>query len=137
MDDLIEKLEAATEGSRGLDIAIYKLVSGLQPSERDPDWIGPDDGWNHGSWKGRAPPYTTSLDSALLLVPEGMLWRVGSAEAEANVIWESKPSYYTEQGTGESWASDGDTFNAALALCIASLKARAAGSVCETEEADP
>lgn len=109
IEALIAELGAATEGSRELEEAIDRIV-------RPEEWTVRNSplGW---------PDYTRSLDAAVTLVPEGMLWQVGTAEGEATVIWESKPSYYTESSTGESWASDGDTFNAALALCAAALKA--------------
>lgn len=59
MDDLLDKLRAATEGSRELDSQIY-LYLGL--TTRPEQWkihVG-------------LPHYTTSLDAALTLVPEGL-----------------------------------------------------------------
>jgi len=53
------------------------------------------------------PPYTTSLDAALTLVPEGCGWMVMSSAAKVGV-----------------WPSHGAT--PALALCAAALRARAA-----------
>lgn len=112
---LIEKLEAASEGSRELDLWISHLAG------------------KHGSTfhhneaferiqRGRKlldmkwlPHYTTSLDTALSLVPEGKLWTV---------------SNYNGFGQCEAWFDDGDfchpAATPALALCIAALKTRAA-----------
>lgn len=124
---LIAELEAATEGSRELDAKITAAVKGRVFKK----WLGyyyefEGGVGGYGGNKQDMPLYTTSLDAALTLVPEGMLWQVSTAESEADVIWESSPSHYTERAVGESWAADEDTFNPALALCIATLKARQA-----------
>jgi hypothetical protein len=55
--ELIRKLEAATEGNRGLDILIQAGVG------RPLMWSSED-----------APHYTTSLDAALTLVPDDWEW---------------------------------------------------------------
>ena len=107
MNNLIAELERATEGNRDLDTSIWSAV-------RCPTLFND------------RPHYTTSLDAALTLVPAGVMWEVGTMEGEAKVCWESAPSYYTEFATAESYAEDGDTFNAALALTIAALRARQA-----------
>lgn len=137
--DLIARLESAEKGSRELDRKIG--IGGLGDRELGMDnsirviargGIREQGRWPvDGSWElaGRIfsiPHYTTSIDAALTLVPDGMLWQVGTVEGEAEVWWEGEPSYYTNKAVGESYAADGDTFNAALALCIAALKARLA-----------
>ena len=61
MEDLIKKLEAATEGSRELD---GDIVRAILPKGKPFPLID--------------PPYTTSIDAALTLVPEG--WHVKRLE---------------------------------------------------------
>lgn len=111
--DLIAKLEAASEGSRELDVAIHHgraaahkhLPSGFTMKDlgnphrnrglAGSKFIYPD--------RGPAPHYTTSIDAALTLVPEG--W----------TPWDLIASHCTP-----------DEFDAApaLALTIAALRAR-------------
>ena len=99
MNDLIAELERAQEGSRLLDEKIA-LVVGLS-RECEP-------------W--RILKYTTSLDAALTLVPNGMkLLELG----------EWSDGWYCKVGPSHkerAWKAD-QIGNAALALCIASLKA--------------
>ncbi len=54
MDNLIAELEAATEGSRALDVKICESVAGLSFGKK----------------------FTTNLTDALTLVPEGLCWWV-------------------------------------------------------------
>lgn len=114
LSDLIQELESANVGSRELDakIATIKLPA-LATYEQDPvrgpgHWISSDGArW----W---APSYTTSLDDALLTVPDGMLWRAGSLGAGVG-----NPGV-----KGRWWEFEHD--EPALALCVAALKAREA-----------
>ena len=61
------------------------------------------------------PAYTTSLDAAVTLVPEGFAWSAG-AETRSNASVD-KWGEISEQGVAQT---------PALALCAASLRARAA-----------
>ena len=105
-DELIAKLEAAAEGSRELDFEIEAVV--LQPL----------------SGKGLQPPrYTTSIDAALTLVPNGwhyqiIKWRCGLGRKKAIEVRlaESGAKYFDEPTAAAN--------TPALALCIAALKAR-------------
>jgi hypothetical protein len=94
--DLIAKLEAATEGCPFLDVAIMRAVyprATMAAGE-----------WFLSGIKVRVEPYTTSLDAALTLVPEG--WTPWDLIAR-----HTTPAQF-----------DADP---ALALCIAALKTRA------------
>src|SRR6185295_4669336 len=81
IDELIARLETSSEGSRELDGEIWRHI------EPNADWHHLDIGGDQYIWHQRdskdsiafeAPPhYTTSLDTALMLVPEGWFWRVG------------------------------------------------------------
>ena len=109
MKDLIAKLKAATEGSRELDASIHLTLN----LPRQP----------HGG--KYYPPYTTSLDAALTLVPEG--WWC-SIQTPAFVIGETKAavsvSGIVDDSTGGGRTFDARATTPALALSSAALKAR-------------
>ena len=115
MDDLIARLEAAEEGSRGLDNEIAHAVGAFFPE--DPVCF--------------PPYYTTSLDAALTLVPVGfevtlrfngvVYPRAGLSECSAHLTKGGRQ--YPSQ------VMDCEARTPALALCIASLRARMAGAV--------
>lgn len=110
MKDLIQRLEAAEAGSRELDVEIAKLLGvyirawGLPPYHPTEN----------------VSPYTTSLDAALTLVPEGLASAVGTmfgmSQPPWGVVW---------QANGRPMATC-EAATPALALCIAALKAREA-----------
>jgi hypothetical protein len=109
-DDLIRRLEEATEGSRELNRLIAEHVHG---KPRPPLIMG------------YVPDYTESLDVALTLVPEGWVWsmstygRSGGFAAVAPKGWREWEAA-EDQGGVEVYGN-----SPALALAIASLKARA------------
>ena len=119
MKDLIASLEAATKGSRELDAEIFAAISDDR-TIRLGDGAAPGCYWQlsvGGRSLHTAPIYTTSLDAALRLVPEGYDWWTVDGFADG----QGCASCY-KKGIG------GDLYNGstpALALCIAALKARA------------
>lgn len=115
IQNLIAHLEAASEGSRELDAAIWEI----EPCE-PPDCnlrtkaiaivrlkAGGDD--------AECPAYTTSLDAALTLVPEGWLWDIAST----GCVW-GMPEHSLDDQIVISGIS-----NPKIAVCILALKARA------------
>lgn len=118
VEGLIAKLEAASEGRRFLDEEIHDAIHGgwLRANcvrGASGEWIHPEHGFI-----APAQQYTTSIDAALTLVPEGMDWSAvrrtrhpycGQFPYEA-VVWNVRV-----QGFAHS---------APLAVCIAALKAR-------------
>lgn len=127
MNTLIAELEAATEGSRELDAEIWWDV---KPSQaRTTYWNGatgkphplidlPRSGLGYHGVCVSAPHYTTSLDAALTLVPEGWWWVINSGtQGLAKAILGARGS---DAGAHE------DAHTPALALCIAALRARQA-----------
>lgn len=125
LDKLIAKLESATEGSRELDEEIGRHL-GIEPTcEYWPD--GYEDCGMGGSIKSIDwPRYTTSLDAALALVPEG--WRYFIRGPHPNNksglckagLWQcGKGEWYRDYPRGLAPKNQ-----PALALCIAALKAR-------------
>lgn len=95
IDELIAALEKAEGPSSEIDADIGLTAAGWEP------------------WLSKLPPFTSSLDAALTLVPEGLMWSVGTngdgryrADVWTDVV---------EIGIGCS---------PAIALCIAALEAR-------------
>mgnify|MGYP003393035213 CR=1 FL=1 len=119
MTDLIARLEAATEGSRELDAEIGAKFGALRYTRNAPNIS------NQPIW----PPYTTSIDAALTLVPEG--WT-------GHLMWQSVAPGAKALNMADCWflrhghpidAAKEDIRNVigatpAIALYIAALKAR-------------
>lgn len=101
MTDLIERLEKATGPDREIDHDIRKTV----------------EGWHENTRLTQVPLYTTSIDAALTLVPEGVHWQLRTSEV---------PGWFTScwGDFGVTWAQY-SAASPAIALCIAALKARA------------
>ena len=116
---LIEKLEAAPEGSRELDTEIAQAVFPKLYRRGAGDF----EAWYIDDMLTDIEPFSTSLDAAMQLVPEG--WAgggrlVGAPPFPMELVRLNKPGYVSSTGQ-----------NPALALSAASLKAHAA--VKETE----
>ena len=114
MISLAERCEAAAGGDRELDRAIRDAV--FQPC------------MNNGA------EYTASIDAAMTLVPDGWDWAVGTGRKQ----------HMTENGKRPwAWCAPGQNFampqdlplaaTPALALCAASLRARALSTVSRGE----
>jgi len=116
VDTLIKKLEAATEGSRELDAEVA-VAAGLDKDTMCSmylDWVRLNNANMINGHPG--PHYTTSIDAALTLVPEGVAhWMIRSPKPWAK-IW-----LHYDNTDNETY---GDGATPALALCIAALKAR-------------
>jgi hypothetical protein len=107
-EELIEKLEQATGGDRELDLHIWwRCKASNSGQEMGSDYFTMNLKMND------APRYTSSLDAAVSLVPEGFQWAIKSTPTEdgpycvAQIDWKE---------------SEGNT--PAIALTIACLKAR-------------
>ncbi len=123
MNNLIAELERATEGSRELDAKIFRAMD-FCPAHHNPWPFTPDSHW------GRTiPEFTTSLDAALTLSLEGWGWLVrgGDGEVFANLTRGGTPVMVEGHQANSDW-QDNPTYapTPALALCIASLRARQA-----------
>lgn len=84
LDDLISRLEAATEGSRELDAEIFRWIGLTERQERHcRDWCRMDGRTGltreHyiGAW---APAFTESVDDAMTLLPEGAWFLLGAGK---------------------------------------------------------
>lgn len=136
MAELIAKLEAAEAGSRELDAEIAVAVRATETAgdKALPDWADR----NFPTWRARADGkvevvhkdgigglswsplhYTTSLDAALILVPEG--WFPSMVQGHDFLWLVEIQTANSEDPTHEATRMQSH----ALALCIAALKARA------------
>ncbi len=140
MDNLIAELEAATEESRALDADIHCAITGrIQHKLMRAGFTMEDQGDKAKnrhratskfifSERGPAPRYTTSLDAAITLVPEGWGWAAAILDKDApsavvtNFEPQMKPGTFDPNPDKIDCRSKAVT--PALALCIASLKAR-------------
>jgi hypothetical protein len=120
--ELAERCEKATGPDRELDLAIARASYG-----HGFPIFGERVNYDPALWLERYGPITASLDAAMTLVPEGMVWFVEAYpgdHSEAAVRW----PYYD--------ADERRAATPALALCAAALKARAAQIVPNTPEGD-
>lgn len=129
MGDLIEKLRAATGPNRDLDAAIVAALNNAMVKPYPPH-SGGDGGWQFWSMDGQhflgnahkfpVPLYTTSIDAALTLVPEGKRWCMFGPKYSVSV---GAPSAFVE---GVEMDFEGQGATVTIALCIAALLAREA-----------
>lgn len=137
MDDLIKKLESAECGSRELDGKIYRRVE----LSKGHLYRETPEGWQtnlHGTalnpvWSdslASAPHYTTSLDAALTLVPEGWGWQVSDRAPNPHAgraYLHNRELHFVgvfDRPNPRFECSEETAATPALALCIAALKAR-------------
>lgn len=148
LQELIERLEGLSGPDHEVDCAIG-LATGwrreiIQRAGREDDehWYRPD-GKIHG---GFCPFFTASLDAALLLVPGGM-WAVsgpwtfseghekaGQNSYDAACFPDDGPSDYESL---RDFDDSGSGATPAIALCIASLRARLAPSPSSSTASPP
>jgi hypothetical protein len=122
--ELIGRLEAAGAGSRDLDMDIAKSL-GFRPiaTIRGVQIHNPKQAPGV-SWG--LPHYTTSLDAAVKLVPEGKWWTGGAGKTRPDERLYGAAIYEPVVGEPQRIADGEHDTSAAIALCIAALKARAA-----------
>ncbi len=130
-ETLIERLAAASEGSRELDRAIMEAVylptlkqwNGVEVESwwADGDSYGCNtvDGWRHEKVICLSQ-WTRSIDAALSLLPEGCAYEIGSTFRGEH--WASVESQ--EPSLAPAGASVIHAATAPLALVIAALRAR-------------
>lgn len=146
LSDLIAKLESASEGSRELDAEIWWHIGKptfAEKPNRDPEWwaanphLDPDATWGlpvpllEIIEQKLGPHYTTSLDSALTLVPEGAWWLVGRDTGNdsplRNFGSRGGSCFHAQCDTNYGVAENKHrAATPALSLTIAALKARQA-----------
>ncbi|KKN17818.1 hypothetical protein LCGC14_0962000 [marine sediment metagenome] len=121
MDALIADLESAAEGSRELDARIAEEVVWVKGRGDSLRSAGID---FYETAQAMCQRYTTSLDAALTLVPEGWDWEIadygGDQDSPRAVLWHGIPAEHVDDVKHHGAFG----WTPALALCIASLKAR-------------
>lgn len=125
IDELIVRLEGALKGSVELNETIHNEVHG--------DWLRREcvkdtDGWRHPIYGkiADAQGYTTSLDAALTLIPEG--WTRGlltwPGYDNGTLRGNAKAELHSAFSSGGGPREIGYAETLPLAICIAALKAR-------------
>lgn len=96
--------------SSSLDFAIFEAThANSAPAGTFEEWV--------------APAYTTSLDAAVTLVPEGFVWAADNLSGpRAHVLGGENDAGDVPEGSSDTLG----TKTVALALCAAALRARAA-----------
>lgn len=120
LDDLIARLEEAARPDRGLDAEIALSIGWT--FHRDPFfefWREPD-GTDADDEHEEPPQFTASLDAAMTLVPEGMMWFLGHLDPSDMRFCATM----SERGNVGVSTWRGFSSTATLALCIAALKAK-------------
>ncbi len=135
-DDLITRLEAATEGSRELDRAIHLVIFADFIKKRDITEDG--DGWRDPEYGAIAPPqyYTTSLDAAMMLIPKKewswkLVYEPGYTSAGPRYCVVLRHAAKLEI-VAPGIVCSKETLP--LALCIAALKARVVTTISEHQK---
>ena len=108
MNNIVEMLESADVGSREIDEKIAKLVG----------WVRTTADGKHLRGYAYCPNYTTSMDTALTLVPDGGDWQMPLPFHEYN----NKLFRCEIYGKGYVYVY-GVAPTPALAICIAVMKA--------------
>jgi len=117
---LISRLEQAEAGSRELDglIEVATLFKGNSGYQLDRGKFYAND--RRIVAVHEAPHYTTSIDAAMSLVPEG--WQ--DVRQHHHVMTDGSIRSYAEIETAAGTFNAGPTATPALALCVAALKAQ-------------
>lgn len=120
--DLVERLSAATAGSRELDAEIWCLFvpGGARVDVDRHMFVYPDKSFVPVAI---APAYTTSLDAALALAERLGMGAAYTLDAACQTTHKSQPTAHLWNDTGKH---TGHARTMPLALCIAILKARTA-----------
>lgn len=126
LEALVKRLEAAVGGTAELDaeIAIFILGRGKIVGKRF-DVVS-----TTGLTIDERKYYTTSIDAALTLVPEGfavedmMIWPGHPSRLSITGTHKEKDGQYWHSSEDGRWSGTGST--APLAICLAALRARLA-----------
>lgn len=134
MQELIERIENASEPSRAMDALIEIEVRRWQAEASGLDekhWAT----WHPVGNKGEVicgqgltryhpPTYTFSVDDAALLVPDNNAWTLG--QNVHHLHWQASVNTLDGDGSPFSLGCSSATKTASLALCAAALRARLA-----------
>lgn len=127
---LADCCEMATDADQGLDTHIWRAMNPDHPrwyqggpgswgDERD-DWWWWGNPSTDSDWDKSAPEFTSSIDEAVGLIPEGCSWRADYGRPVCG-----------QRGSGSAFVLamsskfNGDAATVALAICAAALRAKA------------
>ena len=115
---LVALLEQASEGAAWLDQMIWRWDCDdfRRRGGTDAQWLD-----LCAARANKIPKFTRSLDAAVTLVPEGFAWSAQSSQQFPGQAWLYPPNNIADI------EFQADAASAPLALCIASLRARAGG----------
>lgn len=125
MREIIERLKAATGPDRIADALIYEAVE--LPRCEEPDCLPDVMAQNIARMKAggddpECPAYTSSLDAAHGLIPDGLFWMMGYGKTR-----EAEPlgaCAVLKPGDLENMLAEVEAATVPLAICIAALTAR-------------
>lgn len=132
LSHLIERLERATTADRELDGEIASVLA-LHPKDWQRDVKSASASlWFKGLHNWRAPDYTSSIDAAMTLLPDGVYWMAACGKRSVNEPLGACALYHP--GVDQPFVQvEGHTV--AIALCIAALKARLSTMTNEQDDA--
>lgn len=113
--ELVERLVGASSGKTALDEAVFEIAHGRSVQHSD-------------YWNGLPPSYTISVDAALTLIPAG--WRTDTVYEYRDCskwVWALRRKDEGDLAREKQVGAAGTAATAALALCVAALRARLAG----------
>jgi hypothetical protein len=116
---LVAMLEAVTEGDATLDRSI--ALAFLAPITRD--------------WYADVRPYTTSLDAALTLLPNGVDYLLGKGRLSEDekqfgcIVFDPSAAAKDHYDEDDEMATGEHEHSLAIAVCIAGLKTRMKGTM--------
>lgn len=127
-DALLDKLQAATEGTRDLDLEVLNALGGKHTwywrnrklETITCDRYGPD---AIGNPVCSLEKFTTSIDDALSIIPDEFYWLLGKGKMR-----EDEPPYGVQilltDGNADDVIAEAESVSAPIAICIAALRAR-------------
>ena len=116
---LAERCEQAAGPDRELDCHIHALIEGR--NIRPERWIETVRLHDHA-----VPRYTASLDAAVTLVPEGYYWQAANGKRRHSEPQACADLFVAHGPNRGDMSFTADAATAALALCAAALRVRAA-----------
>ena len=128
LKNLICEIDAAEEGSSDLDCKIWRTLG--SPLGRVIRSVRPDMHYICTEGDEVVPPYTTSLDAGLTLMPEEWSWRlhfqpwVAATKSQFSELYHVSATPWDGENLLSGRTVNGAAINPALAICIAALRAR-------------
>ena len=119
---LLAELQDATDGSRELDMRVA-LASGYKRSRLGIgggfDWVAPDRTLSF------LPEFSTSINAALTLVPDGMWWLLDKRRTRPDgALYGAQIMLRSGHGYAVDVVAETEAHTPALAMCCAALRSK-------------